>query len=181
MRNQLAASQIASYRADGFIAVQDFLSADELKTWREVTDQAVRQRIETGGKLSNQSNPDEYYAQVFTQCLRLADSNPAMRQLIYDRRIAQMAGELAGVSGLRIWHDQALIKPPYGNPTSWHLDNPYWSFSSRDSISIWIALMMPRWPTDGCSTFPARIGRRASIMPASARRLAGFSRSIRIG
>jgi ectoine hydroxylase-related dioxygenase (phytanoyl-CoA dioxygenase family) len=63
-----------------------------------------------------------------------------MRELIYDRRIAQMAGELAGVSGLRVWHDQALIKPPYGNPTAWHLDNPYWSFSSRDSISVWIAL-----------------------------------------
>ena len=25
-------------------------------------------------------------------------------------------------------------------PTGWHLDNPYWSFSSRDSLSIWVAL-----------------------------------------
>jgi phytanoyl-CoA hydroxylase len=39
-----------------------------------------------------------------------------------------------------VWHDQALIKPPYGNPTSWHLDDPFWSFSSRDAISVWIAL-----------------------------------------
>ena len=57
-----------------------------------------------------------------------------------DRRLGQLAGELAGVDGIRIWHDQALFKPPYGNPTAWHLDNPYWSFSSRDAISIWIAL-----------------------------------------
>ncbi len=33
-----------------------------------------------------------------------------------------------------------MIKPPYGNPTAWHLDNPYWSFYSRDAISIWVAL-----------------------------------------
>jgi ectoine hydroxylase-related dioxygenase (phytanoyl-CoA dioxygenase family) len=33
-----------------------------------------------------------------------------------------------------------LIKPPFGNATGWHVDNPFWSFSSRDSISIWVAL-----------------------------------------
>jgi ectoine hydroxylase-related dioxygenase (phytanoyl-CoA dioxygenase family) len=138
--NQPTSAQIASYRVNGFIAIEGFLSPDELNIWREVTDQAVRQRLESRGSLTNQSNPDDYYAQVFTQCLRLADSSPAMRELIYDRRLGQIAGELAGARGLRIWHDQALIKPPCGNPTGWHLDNPYWSFNSRDSISIWIAL-----------------------------------------
>jgi ectoine hydroxylase-related dioxygenase (phytanoyl-CoA dioxygenase family) len=47
---------------------------------------------------------------------------------------------LAGVDGIRIWHDQALIKQPWANPTAWHLDNPYWSFHSRHAISIWVAL-----------------------------------------
>ena len=41
---------------------------------------------------------------------------------------------------MRVWHDQTLIKEPFGNPTAWHLDNPYWSFFDADSISIWIAL-----------------------------------------
>jgi ectoine hydroxylase-related dioxygenase (phytanoyl-CoA dioxygenase family) len=57
-----------------------------------------------------------------------------------DPRLGEMAATLAGVDGMRIWHDQALIKQPYGNPTAWHLDDPYWSFSSRDAISIWVAL-----------------------------------------
>jgi ectoine hydroxylase-related dioxygenase (phytanoyl-CoA dioxygenase family) len=57
-----------------------------------------------------------------------------------DERLGEAAGTLAGVDGIRIWHDQALIKKPYGNPTAWHLDNPYWSFYSRDAISIWVAL-----------------------------------------
>ncbi len=41
---------------------------------------------------------------------------------------------------MRVWHDQTLQKAPWANPTAWHLDNPYWSFYSRQSISIWIAL-----------------------------------------
>ena len=63
-----------------------------------------------------------------------------MREIMHDPRLGRIAGTLAGVDGIRIWHDQALFKPPFGNPTAWHLDNPYWSFSSRQSISIWIAL-----------------------------------------
>ena len=55
-------------------------------------------------------------------------------------RLGEMAAALAGVDGIRIWHDQALIKEPWANPTAWHLDNPYWSFSSRNAISIWVAL-----------------------------------------
>ena len=34
-----------------------------------------------------------------------------------DDRLGKMAADLAGVDGIRIWHDQALIKPPWGNPT----------------------------------------------------------------
>ena len=34
----------------------------------------------------------------------------------------------------------ALFKPPFGNGTAWHLDDPYWSFDSRDAISLWVAL-----------------------------------------
>ena len=44
------------------------------------------------------------------------------------------------MDGLRIWHDQALIKGPYANPTSYHLDVPYWSFTSADAVTIWVAL-----------------------------------------
>jgi ectoine hydroxylase-related dioxygenase (phytanoyl-CoA dioxygenase family) len=54
--------------------------------------------------------------------------------------LGRMLWQLEGGEGLRVWHDQALIKEPFGNPTGWHLDNPYWSFFSRHSISVWIAL-----------------------------------------
>jgi ectoine hydroxylase-related dioxygenase (phytanoyl-CoA dioxygenase family) len=51
-----------------------------------------------------------------------------------------MVAQLADWDGTRIWHDQALIKRPWANPTSWHLDTPFWSFSDRRALSIWVAL-----------------------------------------
>ena len=143
MKDSLSAEQIAQYRQQGFIAIEGFLNPAELTRWREATDDAVAKRLADKGwhALNNQGEgSDDYYKQVFVQCLKLADSHAGMHELIFDERLGRLAGTLAGVDGIRIWHDQALIKPPYGNPTAWHLDNPYWSFSSRNSISIWIAL-----------------------------------------
>jgi hypothetical protein len=140
MNTKLSQTQIETYRRDGFLAVPGFLDESELQTWREVTDDAVSQRLRDRAGALNQDKPEDYYAQVFLQALRLADTHEGMAKLIYNAELGQMAATLAGVEGIRVWHDQALIKPPYGNPTAWHLDNPYWSFNSRDSISIWVAL-----------------------------------------
>ena len=63
-----------------------------------------------------------------------------MRGIMLDPGLGKTAAELAGVDGMRIWHDQALIKEPWANPTAWHLDNPNRSFFSRNAISIWVAL-----------------------------------------
>ncbi len=140
MKTELTQQQIAAYRDNGFLLVEQFLDPDELATWREVTEEAVRQRLEAGGFMTNQANPDSYYARVFMQCQRLADTHQGMAELMLDERLGNVAGTLAAVDGIRIWHDQALIKPPYGNPTGFHVDNPFWSFYSRDAISIWVAL-----------------------------------------
>jgi len=139
MKHKLTEDQVVSYNENGFLVIDGFLNGEELERWRRVTEEAVALRVGSD-TLNNQSDPDAFYAQVFTQCLRLADIHEEMRELVYDARIGKMAATLAGADGMRVWHDQALIKPPLGNPTAWHLDNPYWSFSSKQSISFWIAL-----------------------------------------
>ncbi len=139
MRSDLTTTEIESYRQQGFLVIRDFLTPDELEHWRQTTDAAVKLRLQ-GTTLNNQGDMGAFYAQVFTQCIRLADIHPGMAELMFDERLGRLAGTLAGVDGIRIWHDQALIKPPYGNHTAFHLDNPFWSFYSRDAISIWVAL-----------------------------------------
>ena len=143
MKDVISPDHVAQFRDQGFIALEGFLDTAELTRWREATDDAVAQRLQEKGwqNLNNQGEGgDEYYKQVFVQCLKLADSHADMHEIIFDERLGRAAATLAEVDGIRIWHDQALIKPPYGNPTAWHLDNPYWSFSSRQSISLWVAL-----------------------------------------
>lgn len=141
MRNTISADQIKYYQENGYLVIEHFLNEGELDQWRQCTDEAVADRLGASVQVhTNQSDPNDFYAQVFTQCLRLADTHDGMHDLIFDHRLGEMGATLASIDGIRIWHDQALIKPPHGNHTAWHLDDPYWSFDSRDAISMWIAL-----------------------------------------
>jgi len=146
MKDQLSAEQVNKYQNDGFVIIEDFLSADELVFWRGALDEAVAKR--NGNKMPDRKEVygkgDEadksYYDNVFDQLLNLWQDNEKMRKIMLDERLGKLAAQLAGVDGIRIWHDQALIKRPWANPTSWHLDTPYWSFEDRNAISIWVAL-----------------------------------------
>jgi phytanoyl-CoA hydroxylase len=140
--------QIAFYQSNGFIIIEDFLSPDELEKWRKAVMRAVEERA--GKKMPGRDivigendgiNEDaDYFGKVFDQLLNLWQTNAEMKELMMDKRIGKMAATLAGVDGIRIWHDQALFKRPWANPTAWHLDTPFWSFYDRNAISIWIAL-----------------------------------------
>jgi len=148
MKNQLNNEQIQFYQNNGFIVIEDFLSPEELEHWRKAVTTAVEERagIKIPGKDIKTGEADginedaDYFAKVFDQLLNLWQTNGEVQKLMLDQRIGKMAAQLAGVDGIRIWHDQALIKRPWANPTAWHLDTPFWSFSDRKAISIWVAL-----------------------------------------
>lgn len=146
MKTDLTQEQIDFYQENGYIIIEDFLKPEELAIWRRHVDDAVAQRdgrVTAGGPRSADRVKDEesrHYDKVFVQRMNLWTDHAGMRELMFDPRLGKMASELAGVDGMRIWHDQALIKQPWANPTGWHLDNPYWSYSSRAAITIWLAL-----------------------------------------
>jgi phytanoyl-CoA hydroxylase len=148
MNYQLKSDQIQSYQDNGFVVIENFLSPEELEHWRESVNKAVEERagIKIPGKNIKTGEADginedsDYFAKVFDQLLNLWQTNEAMKEIMVDDRIGKMASHLSGADGIRIWHDQALIKRPWANPTAWHLDTPFWSFSDRRAISIWVAL-----------------------------------------
>jgi len=148
MKHQLTSEQIQHYQDNGFIVIENFLSPEELENWRKAVTTAVKERagIKIPGKEIKTGEADginedaDYFARVFDQLLNLWQTNAQVKELMLDNRIGKMAAQLAGVDGIRIWHDQALIKRPWANPTAWHLDTPFWSFSDRRAISIWVAL-----------------------------------------
>jgi phytanoyl-CoA hydroxylase len=148
MKHQLKDEQIQYYQDNGFIVIEGFLSPEELEHWRKAVTAAVKERagIKIPGKDIKTGEADginedaDYFGKVFDQLLNLWQTNKDVNELMMDPQIGKMAAQLAGVDGIRIWHDQALIKRPWANPTAWHLDTPFWSFSDRNAISIWVAL-----------------------------------------
>ncbi|MBC7785840.1 MAG: phytanoyl-CoA dioxygenase family protein [Burkholderiales bacterium] len=192
MLDRVTPEQIETYRTQGFVVIEDFLSPQELAQWRDTADQAVQRRlraisdgmasgtvkktlgdrfrapakamlgqktVETARSVlrkilgskripigfngtlnSNQGNPESYYAKVYTQVIHLAKEDPRLGELIFNERLGKIASALSGASGMRLYHDQALFKQAYGNPTAWHLDNPYWAFHSDRAMTMWVAL-----------------------------------------
>ncbi len=143
MNTRVTAEQIAHYQREGYVIQEDFLSREELA---EMT-AAVMRSVETlgGRRLAGVENEDleetdDYYTGVFLQRVNLWKIDPTIAGFFLSAALGRMLCELAGIDGIRMWHDHTLQKLPWANPTSWHVNAPNWSFHSRDVLSVWIAL-----------------------------------------
>ena len=101
MNTEITQAQIDAYQTNGFVVMDEFLTPEELETWRDVVDQAVRERkdrkLVVEGAVDNDRWKDDgsFYDYVFVQRLNLWKDNPAVKELILDPRIGRMATELA--------------------------------------------------------------------------------------
>jgi hypothetical protein len=155
MKTTLTKEQIQKYREDGFLYHPGFLSAAEVAEMKAAVLETLkgmgtRKAIIKGEEGWNDS--DDFYSKVFTQRLNLWRLNDTIKRYMLHPDLGKMICELEGIEGVRVWHDQALIKEPFANATAWHLDNPYWSFFSKQAVSIWIALE-DATPYNGCMCF----------------------------
>jgi ectoine hydroxylase-related dioxygenase (phytanoyl-CoA dioxygenase family) len=153
MKTFLSNEQIQQYRTDGFLSYPGLLAPEEVAELKA----AVLASVTSMGKKkiagrTDWEDEDTYYTKVFTQRLNLWRINETIKGYMLNPALGKMLCHLEGLEGIRVWHDQALIKEPFGNPTGWHLDCPYWSFHSRHSVSIWIALE-DATPHNGCMYF----------------------------
>jgi hypothetical protein len=104
MKHLPSKEQTAFYQTNGFVVVEDFLSPDELKHWREAVMQAVAER--GGRKIPGKDiligeddgiNEDgDYFGKVFDQLLNLWQTSGAVKELMLDERIGKMAALLSG-------------------------------------------------------------------------------------
>ena len=110
--------QRESYPEQGFLVAGKVLDDAELQDWRTAVDQAVdgrgRQRFSfaAGAEDLQAGRPEEeqeYYDQVFTQRNDLRQTDEKIRRLLLQPALGKYVTDLAGIDGVRIWHDQALI------------------------------------------------------------------------
>ena len=145
MNTSLTQDQVNQYQEDGFIVIRNFLSAEECTELTRGVSDCVKEyeSVKIIGAEKHElikDGTDDFYSNVFLQKLNMWKVSSVVRKYFLSPKLGEMACKLEGIEGLRVWHDQTLQKKPWANPTSFHLDNPYWSFTNRHAISIWIAL-----------------------------------------
>ena len=139
--------KIEAFRKNGYVVFDNFLDEEQLQYWRNAVTHAVSKRDNTHrfpskGQEDTTNVDFAYYLNVFIQRVNLFQHDEHMNKIFQNtkRTLGKVAADLQGVDGMRLWHEQALIKQPFANATAWHVDVPYWSFDSPHAISAWIAL-----------------------------------------
>jgi ectoine hydroxylase-related dioxygenase (phytanoyl-CoA dioxygenase family) len=156
-RYELAEDAVQRFRHDGFVHLHDVLSAGTLERYGEEITAKVVELNTMHLPLEERST----YDKAFLQVTNIWTQSEVARKLVFSRRLAQIATELLGTKGVRLYHDQALYKEPGGGITPWHADGYYWPLSGDLTVTAWIPLqdtsveMGSLSFASGSQTFPA--------------------------
>ena len=126
-----------SFNEDGFVVVRDLFDSSEIKFYREVIKEAIKERKHFDERVLKDRSE---YEQSFTQCQNLWEDYIDIRKLTFDQRVCKIASKLLDTEAVRFWHDQALLKESGGRETDPHHDQPYWPIKETKTITAWIPL-----------------------------------------
>jgi ectoine hydroxylase-related dioxygenase (phytanoyl-CoA dioxygenase family) len=132
----LTSAQIAFYKEHQFIKLKQVISEDVLQYFNDVISEQVALMNKEDRALEERST----YGKAFLQLFNLWRENALVKELVFSKRIAQIASDLMEVNGVRLYHDQALFKEGGGGITPWHADQYYWPLSTDKTVTAWIPL-----------------------------------------
>jgi ectoine hydroxylase-related dioxygenase (phytanoyl-CoA dioxygenase family) len=129
--------QVESFRRDGHVCIRGLAQRFEIDAYRpELMRVARTQRLE-----NRPLDERDTYGQAFLQMFNLWMLDERVARFVLAPRFARVAAELMEVDGVRIYHDQALVKEPGGGYTPWHQDQGYWPLDTTDTITMWMPLV----------------------------------------
>jgi hypothetical protein len=132
----LTSAQIAFYKKHQFIKLKQVLSEEALQYFNDVTSEQVALMNKEDRALEERST----YGKAFLQLFNLWREHALVKELVFSKRIAQIASDLMEVNGVRLYHDQALFKEGGGGITPWHADQYYWPLATDKTVTAWIPL-----------------------------------------
>jgi ectoine hydroxylase-related dioxygenase (phytanoyl-CoA dioxygenase family) len=138
----------AEFQRDGFILLRNVLDPGVVETYR----QAIRSVVEDVAKKRDTQGRISDYSAMFTQVTNVWRLAEGAREFVFAERFARIAADLMGVKGVRLYHDQALVKEPGGKPTPWHQDQYYWPLDTDHTVTMWMPLVDVE-PKMGTMTF----------------------------
>lgn len=128
---------VESYRRDGFVVLRQVLDPAVLTAARPwildglerswPTDEASERRIDG-------------YVKAFVQITNVGHDSAAVRAFSLAPRLGQLAAELMGVRGVRVYCEDWLLKEPGEGETGWHQDCCVFPFDPEASITAWIPI-----------------------------------------
>lgn len=132
----LAPEQIAFYQENGYIKLKQVLAPEVIDYYGGEISRKVLE-------LNTQAMPLEQrgtYGKAFLQIMNLWTVSDVVKEFVLGKRLGRIAAGLMGVSGVRLYHDQALYKEAGGGITPWHADQYYWPLTSDKTTTVWIPL-----------------------------------------
>jgi ectoine hydroxylase-related dioxygenase (phytanoyl-CoA dioxygenase family) len=130
------AEQVAFFRKNGYIKLKQVLSPEVIEAYNV----AITQQVQELNTLHLPMEERNTYQKAFLQVMNLWTKSEIVKTFVMSPRLGQIAADLLEVSGVRLYHDQALYKEPGGGITPWHADQFYWPMSSDRTITAWIPL-----------------------------------------
>jgi ectoine hydroxylase-related dioxygenase (phytanoyl-CoA dioxygenase family) len=128
--------QSSFFAQHGFIKIKNIFDASVIDYMNIVISKEV-------DRLNNQQVPLEErdtYGKAFLQIMNLWTHTTVVKDIVFSKRIAQIATGLMQTNGVRLYHDQALFKEPKGGHTPWHADQYYWPLATENTVTAWIPL-----------------------------------------
>jgi ectoine hydroxylase-related dioxygenase (phytanoyl-CoA dioxygenase family) len=129
-------AQVKYFSENGFIKIKNIFDASVIDYMNIVISKEV-------DRLNNQQIPLEErdtYGKAFLQIMNLWTHTSAVKDIVFSKKIAQIATGLMQTAGVRLYHDQALFKEPKGGHTPWHADQYYWPLDTENTVTAWIPL-----------------------------------------
>jgi ectoine hydroxylase-related dioxygenase (phytanoyl-CoA dioxygenase family) len=127
----------ASFQRDGHVLVPGIASRDEIDSYRPAIEGVVN---DVSRQQDSQGRIDDY-SKLFTQVTNIWRLNEAARHIVFTRHFAEVAAALLGADSVRLYHDQALFKPPGADRTPWHQDRYYWPLDTDKTLTMWLPLV----------------------------------------
>jgi ectoine hydroxylase-related dioxygenase (phytanoyl-CoA dioxygenase family) len=129
-------AQVKYFSENGFIKIKNIFDASVIDYMNIVISKEV-------DRLNNQQIPLEErdtYGKAFLQIMNLWTHTEVVKDIVFSKKIAQIATGLMQTTGVRLYHDQALFKEPKGGHTPWHADQYYWPLATENTVTAWIPL-----------------------------------------
>jgi len=124
------------FRENGFIKLKNVLSHDLLVYYGA----EIRKKVTELNTMHLPLEERDTYHKAFLQIANLWKKSKIIKDFIFGKRLAQIATDLLGTTGVRLYHDQALFKESNGGLTPWHADQYYWPLASEKCCTAWIPL-----------------------------------------